>query len=96
MESPCSACGASWECEHRTDSERARLVYVQPDGPTPRKQFQKSVAAIDAAGAAIRGLASSVQGAAESLRRFKVAWDAMWDAMSEAEKEEFRRLDASS
>ena len=85
----CPVCGVSWECEHRIDPERDRLVYVRLDGPTPRKQLQEAVAAIEAAGAAIKGLAVSVRGTAAGLQRFKAAWDTLPDAT----KEEVRRLD---
>ena len=89
MDGPCLVCGASWECAHHADPERDRLLYVRPDGPTPRKNFQRSVAAIGAAREAILALAGSIRAAGDAIQGFTAAWD----ALPEATKEAVRRLD---
>ncbi len=95
MEDICSVYGASWECEHRTDPERDRLVYVLPDGQTlceyQREWFQQATALMGAARGPIKALGESIEAAASAIRGFVDAYDSLPDSW----KEEMKRLDAS-
>lgn len=60
-----------------------------------RRRFRETIRAIRDCTKVIAAFGVSVEEASRSLAAFQAAWAAMWDAMSEAEKEEFRRLDAT-
>ena len=60
-----------------------------------RRRFRETIRAIRDCARVTVAFGVSVEEVSRSLAAFQAAWVAMWDAMSEAEKEEFRRLDAS-
>ena len=50
---------------------------------------------LESAGAEVAYLGQQTEATSWAFEGFAAAWEAPWDAMSEAEKEEFRRRDAS-